>query len=177
MRAWRRLAALDQPLESEDRIPRVRRDDDDLSICAKHALDRCQRRRLIGKMLERSDEQDEIKPPGTFHAKSSGIARSKLQRRGRGSALRAGDHAAADIDAGARSNEVDEVQKSLAGTAAEIEHMRPAEIATSRTQIANACAKFASAHRSRSVLGIPALCDGVELSRECRSRAGHSNRA
>jgi hypothetical protein len=73
----------------------------------------------------------------------------------------------ADIDADA-SDEIREVKQSLASGTAEIEQIRSVEIAAKRTKVADRGGELEGVDRSRAVLGIPSLGDGVELQSQIR---------
>jgi hypothetical protein len=155
--------AVDQVLEAKERIPGVRRDDDESPIGTQHAARRRERRSSIGKMLEHADEQDELKLIRAMHAEIHGIADAKLQRHAGGVAPGARDHGGTDVDTEPTSDDIGKVKQDLPGATAEIEHARPMEIAAKRTKIVDTRGKFRRTRRRRALLRIPDVSDKIEV--------------
>jgi hypothetical protein len=161
-------AGAEDALEAEERAPWVRRDHGEPAMRCKHALDRGERRRLIWKVLERTDEQNKLEPLRTIPAEFGSVADKKSQGSAAGAALRACDHGGADVDTCPAADELGEMDENLASAATEIEDTGATEVAAKHTQVADASSKFRRTRRSRAVLCIPVRGNDTELPAQIR---------
>jgi hypothetical protein len=169
-RQWRRMicrrciaAAVDQAFEAEKRIPGMRRDHDKPPIVGQHTARLGEPRRLIRKMFEHTDEQNELESIEAMHAKIRCIVFSKLQAHARGVPPGARDHGGADIDTDSTGDDIGKVKQDLPGAAAEIEHARAMEVTANSAEVLDARGKFRRACRYGALLRIPSVSDKIEL--------------
>src|SRR5437764_9588446 len=98
MAGRRHLATeMGQILKKEKQVPRMWRDHDEQALAAQHAAHRGERGFPIRKMLERTDEQDQVKMFAAMIAEADRLVRAKPELADLSDPLGPFDHRPADI--------------------------------------------------------------------------------